>query len=62
MAKTEALTDRLLQAKLGQSLPQFIADQTRLGADTTAIQASLLIATGEMYDRRMVQKWMDVYQ
>ena len=55
MASTQSLTSALLQERTGETLQQFIKAQVELGNDTTGIQAALLIATGEMYDRRTVK-------
>ena len=62
MNKVETLTSRLLEAKLGQSLPDFIQGLMADGADTYTVQSNLAIATGEVYDRRTVLKWMDTYK
>ena len=61
MATLETLTDRLLQERVSNTLEQFIHEHLQMGNDLNGIMAALAIATGEMYDRRMVQKWMDVY-
>jgi hypothetical protein len=60
--KIEALTNKLLQERTGETLDQFIKRLTNDGADLYSIQANLALATGEVYDRRMVVKWMDTYQ
>ena len=60
--KIETLTSKLLQERTGQTLPEFIKGLTQDGADLYSIQANLAIATGEVYDRRMVVKWMDTYK
>ena len=62
VSRVEVLTDKLLQERINQTLAEFIAHQTAMGADATGIQASLMVATGELYDRRTVVKWMDTYQ
>ena len=61
VSRVEVLTDKLLQERIDQTLAEFIAHQTKMGADATGIQASLMVATGELYDRRTVVKWMDTY-
>ena len=61
MATIEALTDKLLQAKIGTTLPYFIHSQAEMGNDVNGITAALVIATGELYDKRTVQRWIDVY-
>ena len=55
------ITDRLLQVTMKKPLPEFIADQVELGNDATGIQAALMIATGQMYDRRTVVAWIERY-
>ena len=62
VSRVEVLTDKLLQERIDQTLAEFIAHQTEMGADATGIQASLMVATGELYDRRTVVKWMDTYK
>ena len=63
MATVEALTDKLLKKNLGIGLPEFIKSQTKMGNDTLGITAALAMATeGEGYDRRTVDKWIDVYR
>ena len=62
MSKIQTLTDELLRTKLKQSLPEFIADQVKIGSDAYAIQTNLMIVTGVLYDRRMVVTWMDTYK
>ena len=60
--KIEALTSKLLKERTGQTLPEFIAQLVNDGSDLYSIQANLAIATGEVFDRRMVVKWMDTYK
>jgi len=61
MTTVEALTDQLLQTKTGASLPFFISHQVQMGNDVNGIVAALMIATGQVFDKRTVQKWIDCY-
>jgi len=60
--KIETLTSKLLEERTGQTLAEFIKQLVNDVADLYSIQANLAIATGEVFDRRMVVKWMDTYQ
>ena len=61
MASILELTDRLLAATGHGPLPDFISDLTDKGGDSASIQIDLFKATGQMYDRRTVSRWMVLY-
>ena len=61
MASILALTNRLLQSTVHQPLDQFVKDHIEAGGDATSLQGSLMIATGQMYDRRTVVVWIERY-
>ena len=58
MATLRTTTDLLLQQTTGRTLNQFILDHYAHGGDIHSIQAALIIATGQVYDRRTVKAWV----
>ena len=62
MATTQSLTNHLLQAKVGKNLQQFIVEQLDMGQDLNGVMFNLTLATGDHFDKRTVQKWIDEYK
>ena len=54
-------TDQLLQRTTNQTLPEFVKAHIADGGDTHSMTAALLIATGQLYDRRTVANWIGRY-
>ena len=61
MASILELTNRLLEATVHEPLPQFVKNHIEAGGDATSLQGALMIATGQMYDRRTALSWIDRY-
>ncbi len=59
MASLKSTTDLLLRKTVNRTLEQFITEHYAHGGDQLSLQAALAIATGQVYDRRTVARWVN---
>lgn len=59
MASLRSTTSLLLVEKVNLTLSQFITRHIAHGGDASSLQASLTMATGQLYDRRTIKRWIE---